>query len=88
MYGLFQKPEKDEWGSGVEALESALQLEKSVNQSLLDLHRVCADHNDPHVSIWSHELYKGKTLCYFNCKMFLTISEDFKSESNPPIFIM
>uniref|UniRef100_A0A8C7FJ45 Ferritin n=1 Tax=Oncorhynchus kisutch TaxID=8019 RepID=A0A8C7FJ45_ONCKI len=81
-----KKPEKDEWGSGVEALESALQLEKSVNQSLLDLHKVCSDHNDPHVSIWSHELYK--MLCYFNCKMFLRISEDLKSESNPPIFNM
>ncbi|CDQ92005.1 unnamed protein product [Oncorhynchus mykiss] len=44
-----KKPEKDEWGSGVEALESALQLEKSVNQSLLDLHKVCSEHNDPHM---------------------------------------
>lgn len=46
----FQKPERDEWGSGTEALECALQLEKSVNQSLLDLHKLCSDHNDPHVS--------------------------------------
>uniref|UniRef100_A0A4W5LSE6 Ferritin n=2 Tax=Hucho hucho TaxID=62062 RepID=A0A4W5LSE6_9TELE len=44
-----KKPEKDEWCSGVEALESALQLEKSVNQSLLDLHKVCSEHNDPHL---------------------------------------
>ena len=35
----------------VEALECALQLEKSVNQSLLDLHKVSTEHNDPHVSI-------------------------------------
>lgn len=51
-----QKPERDEWGSGVEALECSLQLEKNVNQSLLDLHKVASDHNDPHVSallIWS-----------------------------------
>lgn len=46
-----QKPERDEWGTGLEALECALQLEKSVNQSLLDLHKVCSDHADPHVSI-------------------------------------
>lgn len=46
---VLQKPERDEWGSGVEALECALQLEKSVNQSLLDLHKLCSDHNDPHV---------------------------------------
>lgn len=48
---LLQKPERDEWGSGTEALECALQLEKTVNQSLLDLHRMCSDHNDPHVRI-------------------------------------
>lgn len=52
---LLQKPERDEWGSGTEALECALQLERSVNQSLLDLHKLCSDHTDPHVSIkWLH----------------------------------
>lgn len=45
-----QKPDRDEWGSGLEALECALQLEKNVNQSLLDLHKVSTDRNDPHVS--------------------------------------
>ncbi|TKS67840.1 Ferritin, heavy subunit [Collichthys lucidus] len=44
-----RKPERDEWGSGIEALECALQLEKSVNQSLLDMHKLCSDHNDPHM---------------------------------------
>ncbi|XP_051987412.1 ferritin, heavy polypeptide 1a [Xyrauchen texanus] len=44
-----KKPEKDEWGSGVEALECALQLEKSVNHSLLELHKLSSQHNDPHM---------------------------------------
>ncbi|XP_016403866.1 ferritin, heavy subunit-like [Sinocyclocheilus rhinocerous] len=44
-----KKPEKDEWGSGVEALECALQLEKSVNHSLLELHKLASQHNDPHM---------------------------------------
>ncbi|KAM9854115.1 ferritin, heavy polypeptide 1b [Aulostomus maculatus] len=44
------KPERDEWGSGLEALECALQLEKSVNQSLLDLQKLASDHSDPHLS--------------------------------------
>jgi len=42
-----RKPEKDEWASGVEALQAALNLEKSVNQSLLDMHKVASEHNDP-----------------------------------------
>ncbi|CAM4518529.1 hypothetical protein PO909_024320 [Leuciscus waleckii] len=44
-----KKPEKDEWGCGVEALECALQLEKSVNHSLLELHKLASQHNDPHM---------------------------------------
>ncbi|XP_038147244.1 ferritin, heavy polypeptide 1b [Cyprinodon tularosa] len=44
-----RKPDRDEWGSGLEALECALQLEKSVNQSLLDLQKMAAEHNDPHL---------------------------------------
>merc|ERR1712150_192986 len=33
-----KRPSKDEWGTGLEGLEAALDLEKLVNQSLLDLH--------------------------------------------------
>lgn len=45
-----QKPERDTWGSALEAVEAALQLEKSVNQALLDLHGLAAEKGDPHVS--------------------------------------
>lgn len=41
-----KKPDRDEWGTGLEAMQVALQLEKSVNQSLLDLHQVAGSHND------------------------------------------
>lgn len=41
-----KKPERDEWGTGLEAMQVALQLEKSVNQSLLDLHKLCGSHDD------------------------------------------
>merc|ERR1712080_568415 len=33
------KPSSTEWGSPAEAMEAALELEKTVNQSLLDLHK-------------------------------------------------
>ena len=42
------KPNNDEWGSALEALESALELEKTVNQSILDLHACGTKNNDPH----------------------------------------
>merc|ERR1719147_693244 len=41
-----KKPERDEWGSALDAMQVALSLEKSVNQSLLDLHKVAGNHND------------------------------------------
>eukprot|EP00731_Ephydatia_muelleri_P002455 Em0001g2455a len=45
-----KKPERDEWGSGLEAMEAALVLEKTVNQALLDLHTISDNHNDFHMS--------------------------------------
>jgi len=45
-----KKPERDEWGSGLEAMQAALALEKQVNQSLLDLHAVASSHNDAQMS--------------------------------------
>jgi len=41
-----KKPDRDEWGTGLDAMQVALALEKSVNQSLLDLHGVASCHND------------------------------------------
>lgn len=41
------KPIKQDWSSGLEAMEAALELEKTVNQSLLDLHNVASTHGDP-----------------------------------------
>jgi len=41
-----KKPDRDEWGTGLEAMQVAMQLEKSVNQSLLDLHKVAGNHED------------------------------------------
>lgn len=40
-------PTKTEWATGLEALEAALELEKTVNQALLDLHGVASSKNDP-----------------------------------------
>ncbi|XP_053101848.1 ferritin heavy chain A-like [Hemicordylus capensis] len=42
------KPEQDKWGSGLDALEKSLQLEKKVNLAQLDLHKL-AKKGDPHL---------------------------------------
>ena len=43
-----QRPDRDEWGTGLDALVAALELEKKVNQSLLNLHSVASTHEDPY----------------------------------------
>uniref|UniRef100_H0Y0D3 Ferritin n=1 Tax=Otolemur garnettii TaxID=30611 RepID=H0Y0D3_OTOGA len=42
-----KKPDRDDWENGLRALECAFQLEKSVNQSFLDLHQLASDKGDP-----------------------------------------
>ncbi|XP_074633272.1 ferritin, higher subunit-like [Acropora palmata] len=42
-----KKPEKGEWESALDACLAALDLEKHVNQALLDLHNVADTHGDP-----------------------------------------
>merc|ERR1711988_197572 len=40
------KPSADEWGTAMEAIEASLQLERTVNASLLSMHQVASTHND------------------------------------------
>lgn len=44
-----KKPERDNWESGLCAMECALLLEKEVNQSLLELHNLASEKGDPHL---------------------------------------
>ncbi|XP_069056948.1 ferritin heavy chain B isoform X1 [Pleurodeles waltl] len=44
-----KKPDRDEWSNTLEAMQAALQLEKTVNQALLDLHKLATDKVDPHL---------------------------------------
>ncbi|XP_038639888.1 ferritin heavy chain B-like [Scyliorhinus canicula] len=46
---LEDKPEQDEWSNGLEAMQRALQMEKNVNQSLLDLHKLSSGYTDLHL---------------------------------------
>lgn len=40
------RPEKDEWGSPLEAMKAALELERTVNQSIIDLHALAGVKED------------------------------------------
>lgn len=49
------KPPKDEWGNGLNSLETALDLEKKVNDSLLALHALASSKNDAHLTDFLEE---------------------------------
>merc|ERR1711895_67386 len=40
------KPSSDEWGTALEAIEASMELEKTVNESLLNMHKMADTHND------------------------------------------
>merc|ERR1719187_1745725 len=42
----FKKPERDEWGTGLDGMKAALELEKQVNQSIIDLHALAGEKAD------------------------------------------
>merc|ERR1712026_17676 len=52
------RPSATEWGTPLEALEAALELEKTVNQSLLDLHK--ASDGDAHLCDFLEAEYLGE----------------------------
>ena len=66
----FQKPERVEWGSGLEAMQAALALEKSVNQSLLDLHAIADKHKDYQVIVLPF-IFRYFVLCAY--QLFLPL---------------
>ncbi|XP_059761157.1 ferritin light chain isoform X2 [Balaenoptera ricei] len=43
-----QKPSQDEWGKTQDAMEAAINMEKNLNQALLDLHALGCARADPH----------------------------------------
>nr|XP_055125109.1 ferritin heavy polypeptide-like 17 [Symphalangus syndactylus] len=55
-----EKPERQGWESGLVAMESALDLEKNVNQSLLELYQLAVEKGDSQLChfLESHYLHK------------------------------
>ena len=44
-----KKPDHEDWEDGLNAIGCVLHLGKSMNQSLLDLHKMAPENNDPHL---------------------------------------
>ena len=46
------KPAKDEWGTVLDGMKAAQELERTVNKSLLDRHTISDSHKDYQVWKW------------------------------------
>merc|ERR1711955_32686 len=45
-FQAINKPNLEDWGTAVEAMEASLELERTVNESLLAMHKVADGHGD------------------------------------------
>lgn len=54
------KPTTMEWGTPLQAVEAALELEKTVNQSLLTLHAAAGDKGDAHLCDFLESHFLGE----------------------------
>ncbi|XP_071954776.1 soma ferritin-like [Antedon mediterranea] len=43
------KPVKDEWGTALDAMNSAVDLQRHINQSWIDIHKTAVKHTDTHL---------------------------------------
>merc|ERR1711951_283598 len=59
-YQNIAKPVSMEWGTCLEAMEAALELEKMVNQSLLELTKAADDKGDSHLSDFLDEFLEDQ----------------------------
>merc|ERR1712215_613625 len=46
VFQEIEKPTSDEWGTAIEAIEASLELEKTVNESILNMHQMADSHGD------------------------------------------
>merc|ERR1711942_180036 len=54
------KPTLDDWGTALEAVEATLELERTVNESLLTMHKTAGDNNDTQMTDFLEGTYLGE----------------------------
>lgn len=51
VHTLYQKPSREDWKGGLDAMTFSLDYQKTLNTCILDVHRRADSHTDPHVSL-------------------------------------
>ncbi|XP_078507107.1 ferritin heavy chain B-like isoform X2 [Lissotriton helveticus] len=50
-----KKPAQDEWGNTLDVMQISVQMEKNMNQALLDLHKLAMERTDPQLGDFLEE---------------------------------
>ncbi|XP_020828907.1 ferritin heavy chain A-like [Phascolarctos cinereus] len=62
-----KKPERDDWRNSLEVLEIVLQMEKKINQALLNLHNLAMEKSDPHLCDFLEREYLDEQVTIIKC---------------------
>jgi len=57
-----EKPERDSWGSAQDAMKAALEMEKNINKTLLDLHNIAEKHTDSQLCNWVEDHFLNESV--------------------------
>lgn len=73
-----RKPAKDDWGTPLEVLETSLEMEKAVNEALLNLHVVAENSKDPQMMDYLERTHcttfcVSRHPCFYNNKIFVSL---------------
>ena len=72
VFQNIQKPNTDDWTSALDAVESSLELEKSVHESLLSLHRNADEQSDAQLTDFLEGEYLKEQVNLENFLSFLS----------------
>ncbi|XP_027717013.1 ferritin heavy chain A-like [Vombatus ursinus] len=62
-----RKPERDDWRNSLEVLEIVMQMEKKINQALLNLHNPAMEKSDPHLCDFLEREYLDEQVSIIKC---------------------
>ena len=60
IFSEIANPACDEWGTALEAIEASIELEKTVNESLLNMHKMADSHADAQLTDFIEGTYLTK----------------------------
>lgn len=59
-----EKPKRQEWGTGLECMEMALDIERKLNENFLNLHKVALNNQDAHMAHFLEDFFLSTQIAW------------------------